>query len=77
MTRVTPAASQASICPMLRMPPPSCTGIVTAARIAFTAASFTGLPAKAPLRSTTCTQPNPAASQAAACAPGSVPNTVA
>ena len=30
------------------MPPPSCTGICTEARIASTARAFTGLPAKAP-----------------------------
>ena len=36
------------------MPPPSCTGMVTAARIASTAGALTGLPAKAPLRSTMC-----------------------
>ena len=35
------------------MPPPSCTGIVTALSIASTACAFIGLPAKAPSRSTT------------------------
>ena len=50
---------------------------VTADRIAPTAAPFTGAPAKAPFRSTRCSHLHPAASNAAACAPGSVPNTVA
>ena len=64
ITRRMPASSQAAIPAMSRMPPPSCTGIVTLARIERTAAAFTGLPAKAPFRSTTCSQENPAACQA-------------
>ena len=59
MTRRMPASSQAAIPAMSRMPPPSCTGIVTLARIACTAAALTGLPAKAPFRSTTCSQRKP------------------
>src|SRR6478609_9335673 len=54
------------------MPPPSWTGISspTSARIAFTAASLTGLPAKAPLRSTRCRRRAPASSQRRAIAAG-------
>ena len=46
-------SSQLSTCASVRMPPPSCTGNFTAARIASTAAPLTLSPAKAPLRSTT------------------------
>ena len=54
------------------MPPPSWTGISspTSARIAFTAASLTGLPAKAPFRSTRCRRRAPASSQRRAIAAG-------
>ena len=54
-----PCASQPSTVLMSRMPPPSCTGIVTRARMASTAAAFIGLPAKAPSRSTTCSHSKP------------------
>ena len=37
MTRATPFSSQRAMVRMSRMPPPSCTGIVSAARIASTA----------------------------------------
>ena len=59
------------------MPPPSCTGMETAPRIASTAGPLTGLPAKAPLRSTMCSQVKPWASKARACAAGSSLKTVA
>ena len=46
---------------MSRMPPPSCTGMVDARRgWRATAAPFTGRPANAPFRSTTCSQAKPA-----------------
>ena len=77
ITRATPRDSQPSIVAMSRMPPPSWQGTCTAARIASTAGAFTGRPAKAPLRSTRCSQSQPAAAKAAACAAGSVPKTVA
>jgi pimeloyl-ACP methyl ester carboxylesterase len=44
---------------MSRMPPPSWQGTVTRARIASTAAPFTGVPAKAPFRSTRCSHSQP------------------
>ena len=47
------------------MPPPSCTGIDTARRMASTAGALTGLPANAPLRSTMCRYSKPCASKAA------------
>ena len=59
------------------MPPPSCTGMETAARIASTAGALTGLPAKAPLRSTMCRYEKPWASNSRAWAAGSSLNTVA
>ena len=71
MTRLMPAASQASMPAMSRMPPPSCTGMRTAARMAATASALTGRPAKAPFRSTTCSQAKPASCQARAWAAGS------
>ncbi len=73
MTRRTPAPSQRSTAAMSRMPPPSCTGTSTAARIACTAAPFTVCPANAPLRSTTCSHEQPACTHRRACAAGSVP----
>ena len=45
-------------------------GWSTAPRMAATAAAFTGRPAKAPFRSTTCSQAKPASCQARACAAG-------
>ena len=68
---VTPASIQRVTPAMSRMPPPSWTGTVAAARMASTAAPLTGRPAKAPLRSTTCSQAQPASCQARAWAPGS------
>ena len=52
------------------MPPPSCTGMVTALSMASTASAFIGLPAKAPSRSTTCRYSKPCAANALACADG-------
>ena len=62
-----------------RMPPPSCTGISspTSRRIALIAASLTGLPAKAPFRSTRCRRRAPASSQRRAIAAGSSLKVVA
>ena len=60
-----------------RMPPPSWTGRSTAARIASTAAPLTERPAKAPLRSTTCSHSKPASAKRRACAAGSALKTVA
>src|SRR3984893_3653263 len=77
ITRATPLASQASTVFKSRMPPPSCTGMVTAFSIASTACAFIGLPAKAPSRSTTCRYSNPCAANACAFAEGSSLNTVA
>jgi hypothetical protein len=77
MTRAMPRVSHISIVAMSRMPPPSWAGTEVAARIASTAAPFTGWPAKAPFRSTRCSQWQPAASKARACAAGSVLKTVA
>ena len=54
MTRLTPFSSQPSMVFMSRMPPPSCTQSPTASRMRSTAATFIGLPANAPSRSTTC-----------------------
>ena len=65
MTRAMPLASQASTVARSRMPPPSCTGMVTAFSIASTACAFIGLPAKAPSRSTTCRYSKPCAAKAA------------
>src|SRR3990167_1882878 len=61
-----------------RMPPPSCTGILspTSRRMALIAGSLTGLPAKAPLRSTRCRRRAPASSQRRAIAAGSSPKVV-
>ena len=60
------------------MPPPSCTGISspTSARMALIAGSLTGLPAKAPFRSTRCRRRAPASSQRRAIAAGSSPKVV-
>ncbi len=77
ITRARPLPSHVSIVLMSRMPPPSCAGIVTAARIASTAAALTGWPAKAPFRSTRCSHWQPAAWNARACAAGSSLKTVA
>src|SRR5207237_9306713 len=77
ITRVTPLPSQPSIVARSRMPPPSWTGIATASTIRSTAAALTGLPAKAPSRSTTWRYSNPCASKACACAAGSRWKTVA
>src|SRR3984957_19161993 len=77
MTRATPLASQASTVSRSRMPPPSCTGMVTDLSIISTACAFIGLPAKAPSRSTTCRYSKPWAAKARACAAGSRLNTVA
>src|SRR5690242_11062052 len=77
MTRVTPLSSQASTVAVLRMPPPSCTGIFTSFKMRSTAAAFIGLPAKAPSRSTMCRYSKPCVSKARACAAGSRLNTVA
>ena len=77
ITRETPCASQASAVAKSRMPPPSCTGMATAARMPPTAAAFIGRPAKAPSRSTTCRYSNPWSSNARACTAGSRLNTVA
>ena len=52
-------------------------GSSTAARIASTACGVDGLPAKAPSRSTTCSQSKPCASKCRACAAGSSLKTVA
>src|SRR5574340_158955 len=62
-----------------RMPPPSCTGISspTASTIERIAASLTGLPANAPLRSTRCRRRAPCSFQWRAVAAGSSENTVA
>src|SRR5690606_31370613 len=46
-------------------------------RIAATAAAFTGLPAKAPSRSTRCSHEKPIPAKARACAAGSLLKTVA
>src|SRR6478735_8604151 len=56
-----------------RMPPPSWMGIAPpmARTIAFTAVSFTGLPANAPFRSTRCSRRAPASSHRRAIAAGS------
>src|SRR6266851_10481994 len=77
MTRATPFANQASTVLRSRMPPPSCSGMVTALSIASTACAFIGLPAKAPSRSTTCRYSNPCAANVCAWAVGSRLNTVA
>ena len=77
MTRLTPSSSQRAMVAMSRMPPPSCTGMPAAATMAATAAAFTGRPAKAPLRSTTWSQRQPAAANSRACAAGSALKTVA
>ena len=60
------------------MPPPSCIGISppTALTIALIAASLTGLPAKAPFKSTKCRRLPPRSTQWRAMAPGSSENTV-
>ena len=57
-----------------RMPPPSWTGMSesTAAMIALTAASFRGLPATAPFRSTTCRRRAPCSAHCAAAFAGIV-----
>ena len=60
ITRRMPASSQAAIPARSRIPPPSCTGIVTLLRMDRTATALTGFPAKAPFRSTTCSQAKPA-----------------
>src|SRR5580658_465717 len=59
------------------MPPPSSIVMSTARRIARTASPLTPAPAKAPSRSTTCSQRKPSAAKSCACAAGSVLNTVA
>jgi len=59
ITREMPLSSQASTVLRSRMPPPSCTGMVTALSMPSTACAFTGLPAKAPSRSTMCRYSNP------------------
>src|SRR5882672_2792461 len=61
------------------MPPPSCTGRESPSpcRIARMTFSFLGLPAAAPLRSTTCNRRAPCAFQCLAIPTGSSENTVA
>src|SRR5512141_1316873 len=61
-----------------RMPPPSCIGILppTALTISLITASFLGLPATAPFRSTRCNRRAPCSSQCRATAAGSSENTV-
>ena len=76
MTRATPLPSQASIVARSRMPPPSCTGIFTAARMRSTASAFIGRPAKAPSRSTMWRYSKPMVANARACSAGSRLNTV-
>src|SRR5580692_225925 len=77
MTRATPLPSQPSMVARSRMPPPSCSGILTAPRMPSTAETFIGLPANAPSRSTKCRYSKPCRSNACACAAGSRLNTVA
>src|SRR3569833_479662 len=77
MTRVMPLVSHASTVLRSRMPPPSCTGILTVCSIASTACAFIGLPAKAPSRSTTCRYSKPCSAKLLACAAGSRMNTAA
>src|SRR5690606_13868735 len=62
-----------------RMPPPSCTGSSspTSSTMARIAASFFGLPANAPFRSTRCRRRAPRSTQWRAMAAGSSENTVA
>src|SRR5258706_683485 len=61
------------------MPPPSWMGMSapTAVMISFTTFSLRGLPAKAPLRSTTCSRRAPISSHLAAVSPALSENTVA
>ena len=63
--------SQAAMVARSRMPPPSCTGMPAALTMPSTAAALTGLPAKAPSRSTTWRYSKPCAANARACAAGS------
>src|SRR5580704_15295145 len=77
ITRATPLPSQPSMVARSRMPPPSCSGILTAPRMPSTAETFIGLPANAPSRSTKCRYSKPWRSNACACAAGSRLNTVA
>ena len=77
ITRLTPASIQASTLARVRMPPPNCTGIETALRIASTAAPFTARPWAEPFRSTTCSQLKPALTNCSAWSAGEVLNTVA
>ncbi len=77
ITRLTPASIQVSMFASERTPPPSCTGIETALRIASTAAPFTARPSAEPFRSTTCSHSNPAATQVRAWSAGCSLNTVA
>src|SRR6202051_205124 len=77
MTRAAPLRSQPSTVARSRIPPPSCSGILTAPRMPSTAETFIGLPAKAPSRSTKCRYSKPCRSNACACAAGSRLNTVA
>src|SRR5947207_5511379 len=72
-----PSASQLSIAARSRIPPPSWILRSTAWRIARTASPLTECPAKAPSRSTTCSQRKPIAANWRACAAGSSLNTVA
>ena len=76
MTRDRPRASHISIPAISRIPPPSWTGIVTAARIASTLDRLTARPSTAPLRSTTCSHRKPWAWNCAAWSAGSSLNTV-
>ena len=54
-----------------RRPPPSCTGTLTAATIRRTCSRLTGSPARAPSRSTTCSQRAPPSTQRRAATTGS------
>ncbi len=77
ITRLTPRSIHPSMFSSERMPPPSCTGMETASRIASTAAPLTALPSAEPVRSITCNHSNPASDQILAWSAGESLKTVA
>ena len=76
ITRCTPRESTSSMFSMVRMPPPSSTGILTVSTILFTTSRLTDLPARAPSKSTRCRNFPPLASHLAAISSGLSLNTV-
>ena len=71
ITRAAPASSHRVTASRLRTPPPTSTGIRTAAMSRWITATLTGAPENAPSRSITCSHAAPAVCQRRAASTGS------